>query len=1121
MKILNIFLSLLVQLVFLQKIVNAQEEVFSCPVADAGNCTQYINTTITLKILLVEFTDVKHRTNPSAYTKTDFENLLISSGVYVTPNMYSPDGDAVYGSLSDYFEIMSNGNLTFGGQVINNIGENDIPIWIEINNTKGWYNEKTIYNNSIFTDAINAANNEGLNTTYGGNTKLVIIYAGCTQTRDQFNVGSLNPRQSGDRYIMGERLAWPLPINEERTSDKFSRIGIHCHEFAHTLGIGHSGGSRADIMESTRNGDYAAPAPLNPLHRACKGWITNIETISGQPERYAYYSIINPTVYRINSTNNDDYFIIENRRFNQNMLIGSTSVPDYNNAAFFPPAWGHGTLNQGIFVWRSIGGEIDDYDDNGLIYASGWYEQFWPEGTPAQTGDGVPFPGHSNTRVLSPWSDSRNPSPLSPPQSGIFVPNTLYSENVGMEVLEVNDDDGYIKVQLYATDPEDASPSKPQNVQSTLSTYSQAITTWDANQEPDMILYGNYNIYRQFYYYESDGVTEHSVSEVKINSSTIWGTSYTDNFSVSWTGVPAGKLQYLRYKVEAKDNTGKISTKAFGNSIGILPSTISSNATIQSINICPQNSTVNSGVTLTVQPGTILNFYDATKLTVNGILIVNGNSTSGVTFTGSSMGSWNGIKFVSAVGAISYCDIINANTALFIENSSPSILYCHIDASQTGVYVKGSTSWPTISYSYIEGDGYCVAHYFNGNGNFFNNSFRNSLYGAYVSSGSPHYDYYGAGRNIFETSITGDKVYANGLPAMGSNNYFTVPGTGKKYIKKVGTGTIYANNDYWSAYPPSDTYFYGSVIRSNPLQDPPSNPPAGPGWALSKGAAEDFFSEYNEATMLFYDGKYEAAKERFKALTEKYIDSEYSCHSLNHYMLSAELAGGIGKEVEYLKSIRQYKSAHKNTQFYALKWLLQLEMRNGTTEKAKNLASEVETASVYDWELSLDLAVGLFEFKGDKLEAEEILDRLSTKFTDNDTEEAITFIRNQMSNGSNEGKEFSKRAEETGVPDKYELLGNYPNPFNPTTTIKYALPNQSSVELIIYDIMGREVKTFNISSQPSGYQNIVWDGKNENGSSVASGVYIYKLQIKSLENLPDGKAGNEIFVKAAKLMMLK
>jgi len=169
---------------------------------------------------------------------------------------------------------------------------------------------------------------------------------------------------------------------------------------------------------------------------------------------------------------------------------------------------------------------------------------------------------------------------------------------------------------------------------------------------------------------------------------------------------------------------------------------------------------------------------------------------------------------------------------------------------------------------------------------------------------------------------------------------------------------------------------------------------------------------------------------------------------------------------------------------------------------------------VYDWEISLDLAVGLFEFKGDKLEAEEILDRLSTKFTDNDTEEAIMFIRNQMNNRSNEGKEFSKRAEETGVPDEYELLGNYPNPFNPSTTISYALPFQSSVELVIYDIMGRDIKSFNISSQSAGNQNIRWDGTNENGSPVASGIYLYRISIKSLEN-------TETFVKTAKLMMLK
>jgi flagellar hook assembly protein FlgD len=93
-------------------------------------------------------------------------------------------------------------------------------------------------------------------------------------------------------------------------------------------------------------------------------------------------------------------------------------------------------------------------------------------------------------------------------------------------------------------------------------------------------------------------------------------------------------------------------------------------------------------------------------------------------------------------------------------------------------------------------------------------------------------------------------------------------------------------------------------------------------------------------------------------------------------------------------------------------------------------------------------------------------------------------------------------------------LGNYPNPFNPSTTISYTLPYQSSVELVIYDIMGAKVKSFSIPSQSSGYQSILWNGRNENGNPIASGIYLYRISIKSLEN-------NETFVKSAKLLMLK
>jgi len=114
------------------------------------------------------------------------------------------------------------------------------------------------------------------------------------------------------------------------------------------------------------------------------------------------------------------------------------------------------------------------------------------------------------------------------------------------------------------------------------------------------------------------------------------------------------------------------------------------------------------------------------------------------------------------------------------------------------------------------------------------------------------------------------------------------------------------------------------------------------------------------------------------------------------------------------------------------------------------------------------------------------------------------------------GKSNDTNSENTvsNIPEEYSLLGNYPNPFNPTTTISYAIPYQSSIELTIYDIMGRIIKSFNISSQASGYQSIVWDGTNQNRVSVSSGIYLYRIRAKSLEN-------NEVFVRTSKLMLLK
>lgn len=83
------------------------------------------------------------------------------------------------------------------------------------------------------------------------------------------------------------------------------------------------------------------------------------------------------------------------------------------------------------------------------------------------------------------------------------------------------------------------------------------------------------------------------------------------------------------------------------------------------------------------------------------------------------------------------------------------------------------------------------------------------------------------------------------------------------------------------------------------------------------------------------------------------------------------------------------------------------------------------------------------------------------------------------------------------VPGQYALRQNYPNPFNPSTTIRFDLPEASRVQLIIYDAMGREVRTLLWGEQSAGYQSVNWDGADDRGQPLSSGIYFYRLQAES------------------------
>lgn len=83
------------------------------------------------------------------------------------------------------------------------------------------------------------------------------------------------------------------------------------------------------------------------------------------------------------------------------------------------------------------------------------------------------------------------------------------------------------------------------------------------------------------------------------------------------------------------------------------------------------------------------------------------------------------------------------------------------------------------------------------------------------------------------------------------------------------------------------------------------------------------------------------------------------------------------------------------------------------------------------------------------------------------------------------------------IPVTYRLYQNYPNPFNPSTTIEFQLPEAAHVHLRIYDILGREVRTLVNERFSSGIHRIHWDGRNSEGTGVASGVYLYRFRAKN------------------------
>ncbi|KPL02020.1 MAG: hypothetical protein AMJ90_06980 [candidate division Zixibacteria bacterium SM23_73_2] len=95
--------------------------------------------------------------------------------------------------------------------------------------------------------------------------------------------------------------------------------------------------------------------------------------------------------------------------------------------------------------------------------------------------------------------------------------------------------------------------------------------------------------------------------------------------------------------------------------------------------------------------------------------------------------------------------------------------------------------------------------------------------------------------------------------------------------------------------------------------------------------------------------------------------------------------------------------------------------------------------------------------------------------------------------------DVEEEEEEEVMPDKFSLSQNYPNPFNPHTVIEYALPVESHVNIVVYNVLGQKVRVLKDDMERVGFNRVVWDGKDDRGQDVASGVYFYRIKAEDFE----------------------
>lgn len=383
------------------------------------------------------------------------------------------------------------------------------------------------------------------------------------------------------------------------------------------------------------------------------------------------------------------------------------------------------------------------------------------------------------------------------------------------------------------------------------------------------------------------------------------------------------------------------------------------------------------------------------------------------------------------------------------------------------------------------------------------------------------------GKNLI-TNNSGNGIHIGYYSDTYAGSYYN-PGYNSIYSNgSYEVAAYYGSNasvmsNYWGASSPPSGEFYadGTSSYTNLFW---YSSDQGAGSSLPKVSVEEV--DISLAYYYISEKRYEEAEEIFKKIIKEKFDKKESVFALvglSKCYKKSEKKGFL----EYLENEVKNKIETKENRLNSVS--LELEgywlTKEGKYEEAIKTYKQLQNDYINDSEIwknaKINEGLVYLDYLSNKETAETVFGELTNKNSDEDVNEFITNTLNEYDESENSNTKSSNEnidketVEKEVVSDNYKLIGNYPNPFNPSTKIRYSLPFVSSVNLEIYDVMGRVVKSFEVNSQTSGRHEIVWNGTNRNGNKVASGIYFYKLKIHSLE------VNGEGFEKTAKLLLMK